>query len=78
MRNKKKLYIAEKLKLDDKKIKEHIFSWPYETRDKDGNIIVEHKGKRVYTPCSKQFIKSCLEFSRFINYSSHFTIKTKD
>ena len=70
--------MAEKLKLDDRKIKDHISSWSYETKDHEGNIIVEHKGKRVYTPCSKQFIKSCLEFIRFINYSSHFTIKTKD
>ena len=54
--------MAEKLKLDDRKIKDHISSWSYETKDHEGNIIVEHKGKRVYTPCSKQFIKSCLEF----------------
>ena len=41
MKNKKKLYLAEKLKLDDKKIKEHISSWSYETRDQEGNNIVK-------------------------------------
>ena len=50
MRNNKKLYIAEKLKLDDRKIKEHISSWSYETRDRDGNIIVRQKKNRSYTP----------------------------
>ena len=50
MKNKKKLYIAEKLKLDDKKIKEHISSWSYETKDRDGNIIVRQKKNRSYTP----------------------------
>ena len=56
MTKKKKLYLAEKLKLDDGKIREYISSWPYETRDKDGNIIVEHKGKRVYTPFQKNLL----------------------
>ena len=41
MKNKKKLYLAEKLKLDDRKIKEHISSWSYKTRDQDGNNIVK-------------------------------------
>ena len=50
MRNKKKLYLTEKLKLDDKKIKEHISSWSYETKDQDDNPIVKQKGKQVYTP----------------------------
>ena len=35
--------MTEKLKLDDRKIKEHISSWSYETRDRDGNIIVRQK-----------------------------------
>ena len=62
MKKIKKLYMTEKLKLDDRKIKEHISSWSYETKDHDGNIIVKQKGKQVYTPFSKKFIKSCLEF----------------
>ena len=50
MKNKKKLYLTEKLKLDDKKIKEHISSWSYETRDQDGNPIIKQKKKQSYTP----------------------------
>ena len=41
MKNKKKLYIAEKLKLDDRKIKEHISSWSCKIKDQDGNNIVK-------------------------------------
>jgi len=43
MKNKKKLYLTEKLKLDDKKIKEHISSWSYETKGQDGNPIIKQK-----------------------------------
>ena len=50
MKKIKKVYMAEKLKLDDRKIKEHISSWSYETRDRDGNIIVRQKKNRSYTP----------------------------
>ena len=50
MKNKKKLYLTEKLKLDDKKIKEHISSWSYETKGQDGNPIIKQKKKQSYTP----------------------------
>jgi len=50
MRNKKKLYLAEKLKLDNRKIKEHTSSWSYETKEHNGNIMVKQKGNRSYTP----------------------------
>ena len=50
MRKIKKLYMPEKLKLDDKKIKEHISSWSYETKDQDGNPIIKQKTNRSYTP----------------------------
>ena len=50
MTKKTKLYLAEKLKLDDGKIREYISSWSYETRDQDGNPIVKQKKKQSYTP----------------------------
>ena len=50
MRKIKKLYIPEKLKLDDKKIKGHISSWSYETKGQDGNPIIKQKTNRSYTP----------------------------
>ena len=50
MTKKKKLYLAEKLKLDDGKIREYISSWSYETIDQDGNPIVKQKKKQSYTP----------------------------
>ena len=50
MKNKKKVYLAEKLKLDDRKIKEYISSWSYETKDQDGNPIIKQKTNRSYTP----------------------------
>ena len=48
---------TEKLKFDNTFIKEHISSFTY--LDKEGNI---KQKKRSYTPFSKKFIKSCLEF----------------
>ena len=50
MRKVTKVYMAEKLKLDDRKIKDHISSWSYETKDHEGNIIVRQKKNRSYTP----------------------------
>ena len=42
--------MTEKLKLDDRKIAEHISNWFYETKDPEGNIIVKQKKKLSYTP----------------------------
>ena len=50
MKKIKKLYMTEKLKLDDRKIAEHISNWFYETKDPEGNIIVKQKKKLSYTP----------------------------
>ena len=48
MRNKRKLYITEKLKLNDRKIKEHISSWSCKIKDQDGNNIVKKKQGIVF------------------------------
>ncbi len=42
--------MTKKLKLDDRKIKEHVSNWLYETKDCEGNIIVKQKKKQSYTP----------------------------
>ena len=43
-------YVSEKIKLDDKIVKEHISDWSYETKDGLGNKVVKQKGDRAYTP----------------------------
>ena len=50
MKEIKKMYMTKKLKLDDRKIKEHVSNWLYETKDCEGNIIVKQKKKQSYTP----------------------------
>ena len=42
--------MSEKIKLDDKIVKEHISDWSYETKDGLGNKVVKQKGDRAYTP----------------------------
>ena len=41
--------MSNKLKLNDKAIKEHISDWSYEIKDKEGNKIIKQKGTRAYT-----------------------------
>ena len=42
--------MSEKIKLDDKIVKEHISDWSYEIKDDQGNTIIKQKGNRSYTP----------------------------
>ena len=42
--------MSEKIKLDDKIVKEHISDWSYEIKDDLGNKVVKQKGDRAYTP----------------------------
>ena len=42
--------MSEKIKLDDKIVKEHISDWSYEIKDDLGNKVVKQKGNRSYTP----------------------------
>ena len=42
--------MSEKIKLDDKIVKEHISDWSYETKDDLGNKVVKQKGDRAYKP----------------------------
>ena len=42
--------LKDKLKLDDKVIKDHISDWTYETKDDQGNKVIKQKGNRSYTP----------------------------
>ena len=44
------MVLTNKLKLDDKIIKDHISDWSYKVKDKEGNTIVKQKGNRSYTP----------------------------
>ena len=48
-KDKGKQYVSNKLKLNDKAIKEHISDWSYEIKDKEGNKIIKQKGTRAYT-----------------------------
>ena len=41
--NKGKQYVSEKIKLDDKIVKEHISDWSYETKDDLGNKVIKQK-----------------------------------
>ena len=41
--NKGKQYVSEKIKLDDKIVKEHISDWSYETKDGLGNKVIKQK-----------------------------------
>ena len=42
--------MKDKLKLDDKAIKDYISDWTYETKDKQGNKVIKQKCNRSYTP----------------------------
>ena len=42
--------MSEKIKLDDKIVKDHISDWSYETKDDLGNKVIKQKGNRSYTP----------------------------
>jgi len=42
--------LSNKIKLDDKVIKDHISDWSYKTKDPQGNPIIKQKGNRSYTP----------------------------
>ena len=42
--------MSEKIKLDDKIVKDHISDWSYETKDALGNKVIKQKGDRSYTP----------------------------
>ena len=42
--------MSEKIKLDDKIVKEHISDWSYEIKDDLGNKVIKQKGDRSYTP----------------------------
>ena len=42
--------MSEKIKLDDKIVKDHISDWSYETKDDLGNKVIKQKGDRSYTP----------------------------
>ena len=41
--NKGKQYVSEKIKLDDKIVKEHISDWSYETKYDLGNKVIKQK-----------------------------------
>ena len=36
-------YVSEKIKLDDKIVKDHISDWSYETKDDLGNKVIKQK-----------------------------------
>ena len=38
--------MSEKIKLDDKIVKDHISDWSYETKDDLGNKVIKQKGDR--------------------------------
>ena len=42
--------LSNKIKLDDKVIKDHISDWSYKTKDPQDNTIIKQKGNRSYTP----------------------------